>query len=143
VVSTSFAIAGMALDRAVYPEALVTLGVIPCVHYALPGTGEVPDSIAPYSRDYNGVLLANHGALTWGTSLMEAFFRMEAMEHYAQIVLYTDFIIGKANTLSRSQTDDIIKIRDNLGITAGGIPAHLAARPGNLRDVVNNPVRRP
>ncbi|MDR2185335.1 MAG: class II aldolase/adducin family protein [Treponema sp.] len=142
VVSTSFAIAGMALDRAVYPEALVTLGVIPCVHYALPGTEEVPDSIAPYSRDYNGVLLANHGALTWGTSLMEAFFRLEAMEHYAQVILYTDFIMGKANILSRSQVDDIIKIRDNIGVSSGGVPSRLAARPGNLRDVINNPARR-
>jgi L-fuculose-phosphate aldolase len=141
-VCTSFAIAGRSLDRAVYPEALVNLGVVPCVHYEKPGSSGIPDSVAPYCRDYNSVLLANHGALTWGSSLTEAFFRLESLEHYALILLYTGYIIGEENTLSRSQLDEVIRIREGLGITTGGFPSRWAARPGNLRDVVHNTVHR-
>ena len=136
-VSTSFSIAGICLDKAIYPEALVNLGVVPCVHYETPGSQGVPDSIAPYCKDYNAVLLANHGALTWGSSLMEAFFRLEALEHYAMILMYTGNIIGKANVLSSEQVDELLKIREKLSGTAGGIPP-CAEHPSNLSDVIFN-----
>ena len=77
-ISTSFAIAGISLDKAIYPEALVNLGTVPVVHYEVPGSQGIPDSVAPYCRDYNALLLANHGALAWGASLMEAWYRLEA-----------------------------------------------------------------
>lgn len=132
---TSFAIAGIGLDRAIYPEALVNLGTVPCVHYETPGSQGIPDSIAPYCKDYNAVLLGNHGALSWGKSLMEAFFRLEAMEHYAMVLMYTGNIIGKANVLSCDQVQELLDIRQNLGINAGGVPP-CAAKPSNLKDVV-------
>ena len=102
-ISTSFAIAGMSLDRAIYPEALVNLGTVPCVHYETPGSQGIPDSVAPYCKDYNALLLANHGALAWGKDLMEAWYRLESTEHYAMVIMYTGNIIGKANVLSCDQ----------------------------------------
>jgi len=119
--ATSFAIAGIALDRPILPEAVVQLGVVPVAPYATPGTQEVPDSIAPYCRTHNGVLLANHGALTWGTSLMQAYMRMETLEYYALVTMYTDRI-GQANELSREQVDRLVETRARLGVTTGGRP---------------------
>ncbi|GMO54041.1 MAG: class II aldolase/adducin family protein [Termitinemataceae bacterium] len=107
-VCTSFAIAGMALDSPIYPEALVNLGVVPCVPYEKPGSQGIPDSIAPYCKDYNAVLLGNHGALSWGTSLMEAFYRLESMEHYALILMLTGNVLCKANVLSAAQIEDLL-----------------------------------
>jgi L-fuculose-phosphate aldolase len=135
-VCTSFAIAGLALDKAIYPEAIINLGVVPCVHYEAPGSAGLPDAVAPYCRDYNAVLLANHGALSWGASLMEAFFRLEAMEHYALILLYTGSIIGKAESLNREQLSEILKIREDMGIRTGGAPVTYAEHPCNPRDNV-------
>lgn len=134
-ICTSFAIAGIGLDKAIYPEALVNLGTVPCVHYETPGSQGIPDSIAPYCRDYNAVLLGNHGALSWGKSLIEAFYRLEAMEHYALILMYTGNIIGKANVLSCDQVKELLDIRKSLGINAGGVPP-CAPKPTNLKDVV-------
>ncbi len=135
-VSTSFAIAGISLDKAIYPEALVNLGTVPCVHYEAPGSQGIPDSVAPYAKDYNALLLANHGAVAWGSSLMEAWYRLEATEHYAMILMYTGNIIGKANVLSCEQVNDLIEIRSKLGITSGGIPP-CSARATNLEDVLS------
>ena len=134
-ISTSFAIAGIGLDRAIYPEALVNLGTVPCVHYEAPGSQGIPDSIAPYAREYNALLLANHGAVAWGGSLMEAWYRLESVEHYAMVMMYTGNIIGKANVLSCEQVDELIEIRKKLGITSGGIPP-CAAEASNTADVV-------
>lgn len=134
-ISTSFAIAGISLDKAIYPEALVNLGTVPCVHYEAPGSQGIPDSIAPYARDYNAILLANHGAVAWGPSLLDAWYRLESTEHYAMVIMYTGNIIGKANVLSCEQVDDLIEIRNKLGITSGGIPP-CSARPTNTQDVI-------
>ncbi|MDQ0178487.1 class II aldolase/adducin family protein [Bacillus chungangensis] len=121
-VATSFAIAGISLDKPVSPEAVVLLGTVPVAPYATPGTQEVPDSIAPYCKDYNAVLLANHGALTWGRDLIEAYFRMESLEHYALMMMYSNNIINKVNELNCSQVSDLVGIRQKMGIKTGGIP---------------------
>lgn len=121
-VATSFAIAGMSLDKPISPEAVVLLGTVPVAPYATPGTQEVPDSIAPYCKDYNAVLLANHGALTWGADIIQAYFRMESLEHYALMLMYSNNIINKANELSSSQISDLINIRESMGIQTGGVP---------------------
>jgi L-fuculose-phosphate aldolase len=140
--STAFAIAGLALDTALYPEALVNLGVVPCVHYERPGSQGIPDSIAPYCRDYHALLLANHGALTWGASLEEAWFRMESLEHYAAILVYTR-LLGQAQALSGAQLDEVLALRKSMGILEGGVPTRWAARPGNLQDRVGAGRRKP
>ncbi|NLY43990.1 MAG: class II aldolase/adducin family protein [Clostridiaceae bacterium] len=111
-VATSFAIAGISLDKPILPEAIVNLGSVPIAPYATPGTGGVAESIAPYCRSHNAVLLANHGALTWGKDVFEAYYRMESLEHYATVLMYTGYIIGKANELNESQVKELIKIRE-------------------------------
>lgn len=121
-IATSFAIAGINLDKPVSPEAVVLLGTVPVANYATPGTHEVPDSIAPYCKDYNAVLLANHGALTWGRDIIEAYFRMESLEHYALMLMYSNNIINKVNELNCNQISDLLGIREKLGIKTGGVP---------------------
>lgn len=121
-VATSFAIAGISLEKAILPEAVVQLGTVPIAKYATPGTQEVPDSIAPFCKEYNGVLLANHGALSWGSDVFQAFYRLESMEYYATVLMYTGNIIGKQNELSCGQVSELIGIRQKLGIAGGGIP---------------------
>ena len=108
VTATSFAVAGIALDKPIYAEALVNLGEVPVAKYAQPGTLEVPESIKPYCKIHKGLLLANLGALTWGNNLTEAWFRMEALENYAKIMLNTYYIIGKANELTDDQVNKLL-----------------------------------
>ena len=134
-VATSFAIAGISLDRAIHPEAGVNLGSVPIAHYATPGSQDVPDSIAPYCNTHNAVLLANHGALSWGKDLTEAYHRLESLEYYATVLMYTGRIIGRANELSCSQVNELIDIREKLGITSGGTPP-CSLKETNTTDVV-------
>ncbi|MTK12551.1 MAG: class II aldolase/adducin family protein [Clostridiaceae bacterium] len=107
-IATSFAIAGISLDKAILPEAVVQLGSVPVAPYATPGSQGVPDSIAPYCKTYNAVLLANHGALSWGKDIYEAYYRMESIEYYASVLMYTGYIIGKQNELSPSQVEELL-----------------------------------
>ncbi len=64
--ATGFAVAGIPLDRAVLAEVLTTLGSIPIAEYATPSTAELPEAVRRYIKAHDGMLLANHGALTVG-----------------------------------------------------------------------------
>ncbi len=117
--ATSFAIAGIPLDRAILSEAVMGIGEIPVAPYAMPGTEEVPDSVAPYVNTHNGCLLANHGAITWGGDVWEAWMRMESLEFFATVSLYTK-VIGQVHELTGPQIDRLIERRQNSGVTTGG-----------------------
>lgn len=132
-ISTAYAIAGMPLDQAIYPEAVVNLGVVPCVHYEAPGSQGIPDSIAPYCRQHNAILLGNHGVVTWGKDLLEAWYRMESTEHYAMILRYTGYEPRSPRMLSKAQVQELIAIRRGLGVTTGGVPVG-AETETNLQD---------
>ena len=64
--ATGFAVAGIPLDRAVLAEVITTLGSIPIAQYGTPSTQELPDAVRQYIKAHDGLLLANHGALTVG-----------------------------------------------------------------------------
>lgn len=86
-VATGFAAAGQALPCDILTEVLGTLGEVPLVPLSVPGTPEVPENLAPFLADYDAFLLANHGVLTVGPDLWQAFYRMEIVEHAAQVAL--------------------------------------------------------
>ena len=86
VYATAFASAGEALTKNVFPEVILTLGKIPLCKYATPSTDELPLSMEPYSQHSWGLLLQNHGAVTFGKSLRDAYFKMEKLEHTAKTI---------------------------------------------------------
>lgn len=129
VYATSYAIAGIALDEPILSEAMLQIGAVPVAHYAKPGTYDVPDSIAPYVNDYGAVLLSNHGALTWGTSLDEAFARMEVLENYAHIS-FNVRSLAQARPLSADQIEGLAGIRRNMGWAD-------VVMPWGMQEVVN------
>ena len=121
-VCTSFAVAGIPLDSPILAEAVITLGDVPVAPYAELGTEAVPEAIAPYCRTHNGVLLGNHGAVTWAEEPYEAYYRLESMEHYAKILLITDRLLGAQNRLPDEQIDRLLAMREKFGVTQGGTP---------------------
>lgn len=120
--ATSFAIANKPLDYPILPEGIVQLGVVPCGKFAMPGSSDVPESIAPFCKDYNACLLGNHGAVTWGDNVMQAYMRMESLEYYAKIILLNKYVLKEANVLKQSEIDELIEIRTASGSLAGGRP---------------------
>lgn len=121
-ICTCFAIAGIPLDTPVLAEAVITLGDVPIAPYAELGSKEVPEVIAPYCHTHNGVLLANHGAVTWAEDAYAAYYRLESMEYYANILMLTEKVIKKQNTLTAEQIGRLIAMREKFGIKQGGTP---------------------
>ena len=123
--ATGFAVAGIPLDRAVLAEVLTTLGSIPIAEYATPSTRELPEAVRKYIKAHDGMLLANHGALTVGGDLYAAYYKMETIEHFAHISLVAR-MLGGENLLSRAEVGRLQGLRGTYGINA---PAPICADP--------------
>jgi len=95
--ATAFAAAGLPLDGHFLYESALNLGEVPVTPFAMPGTDEVPDSIAPAIREGCAVLLQNHGALTVGGDVLAAYYLMETLEHTAIISLNVRLLGGGAD----------------------------------------------
>jgi L-fuculose-phosphate aldolase len=85
--ATACTLAGISLLEPILPEVVITLGGIPTAAYATPGTSEVPAAIREFIREYDAILLARHGAMTMGREVMDAYNKMEKLEHTARVVL--------------------------------------------------------
>lgn len=110
-VSTAFAVCRRGLETPYLAELVVGLGAVPCTpEFAMLSTDAVPRSVEPYLADHNGVLLANHGVLTWGGDLWEAFDRLETVEHTAKIVLNAR-LLGDPVALTEAETAELRSLR--------------------------------
>jgi L-fuculose-phosphate aldolase len=123
--ATGFAVAGIPLDRAVLAEVLTTLGSIPLAEYATPSTSELPEAVRKYIKAHDGMLLANHGALTVGGDLYSAYYKMETVEHFAKISLVAR-LLGRENLISREEVIRLQGLRGTYGIQA---PAPICLDP--------------
>jgi L-fuculose-phosphate aldolase len=110
--STALSIVGKTLPSNVLPEVIIAVGDIPLTEYAPPGTEAVPKSLEKFISTNDGFLLRNHGVLTIGRTMEEAYNRMETVEHYAKII----YIANNAGEISSLDVDEVRrleKIRDS------------------------------
>jgi L-fuculose-phosphate aldolase len=84
--ATGFAVAGEGFENFVLPEIILLFGRVPLVPYGTTGTPELGDQVEPYIDRHDGLLLANHGAVTVGPTLDAAWIRMESLEHSARFL---------------------------------------------------------
>jgi len=115
--ATGFAVAGIPLDRAVLAEVITTLGSIPIAKYGTPSTQELPDAVRQYIKAHDGLLLANHGALTVGHELFAAYYKMETIEHFATISLVAR-MLGGERLLSQDEVLRLQGLRGSYGIAS-------------------------
>ena len=97
--ATAYAAAGIPLNKALISEVVLALGCIPLAEYGTPGTPELTDQMRPFIQNYDALLMSNHGVVTYGTDLEDAFNRMDTVEHFAKISMYTR-ILGRERLLS-------------------------------------------
>jgi L-fuculose-phosphate aldolase len=131
-IATGFAVAGIPLDRPVLAEVLTTLGSIPIAAYATPSTSELPAAVRQYIKAHDGMLLANHGALTVGADLFAAYYKMETIEHFAKISLVAR-LLGRENLIAREEVERLQELRGTYGIKA---PAPICPDPAAAVDLL-------
>ncbi|MFC4077611.1 class II aldolase/adducin family protein [Salinithrix halophila] len=108
--ATAFTVAGVSLMDPVLPEIVLSLGGIPTVSFGVPGSEDLMGKLRPYLKEHDAVLLENHGAVTLGGTLMQAWNHMEAVEMTAKI-RHTARMLGTERRLTREELDRLLLLR--------------------------------
>jgi len=111
---TAFAVAGLAIDQPILSEVILTLGCVPLAEYGTPSTDELSDAMRPLVKHHNALLMANHGAVAYGSDLWQAFDRLETLEHTAKIAILAR-VLGGSRNLSPEAIEKLINVRESAG----------------------------
>ena len=137
--ATGFAVAHRPMDMYNMIEDVAAIGAVPLTPYGTPSTTEVPDAIEPYLNEHDVMLLENHGALTVGSDVITAYYRMETLElvakstFHGRMLLLTKGIEEKE--ISREKLEQMFKMRENYKVT-GRHPGYKKYNPdGTVREV--------
>ena len=123
--ATGFAAAGIALNQPLVCEVVIGLGQIPLAPYGTPGTPELARTLEPLVPDYDAILMANHGVVTYGADLRSAYMKMETVEHFAQITLVTR-MLGQQQPLAHGDLEKLLEVRSRyVGVnSAAAMPVY-------------------
>lgn len=113
--ATAHAVAGLALDSYIMPEAIIQLGTVPLTKYGTPSTMEIPEAISEALQNHDAVLLQNHGALSVGVDVLHAYYKMETLEYFAKISFLAKQL-GGSNELTCDQIEKLMEVRKKMGV---------------------------
>ncbi len=111
--ATALATAGEGMTNPVFPEVILSIGPVHLCKYATPSSSELANSTLPYIKFAWALLLENHGAVTFGKNIKEAYFRMEKLEHAAHTLIMTR-IIGKEKIISSNKLKQLYSIAEKV-----------------------------
>ena len=115
--ATAFAVAQVEPPTCMIPEIEVFIGRVPIAPYRTPGTPEMGKLVADLVDKHNTVLMGNHGAVSWSHNNVEdAYFKMEILEAYCRTVWVASQLGAPLKTFSATQLQDLLKIKQTLGI---------------------------
>ena len=106
VTASSFTATRKRINCSLIAETGAIIGEPVFTEYALMGTKKLAETVAEAAKSSNTILMANHGVLAVGISLLEAFNRIEVLEAAAKITLITE-LLGEKRELSKAQIQEI------------------------------------
>ncbi|MEX1025017.1 MAG: class II aldolase/adducin family protein [Planctomycetota bacterium] len=115
--AVALSVAEIDMTLPIIPEIIVSIGGTPTTPVATPGTNELPESIRAIVRCSDTLIMKNHGAVCLGSNLMDAFKKLDMIEHTAKILLLAHAVKGGLEPLPRETVDKLLATRAALGIT--------------------------
>src|SRR3954463_7335095 len=122
--ATAFAIAGGELPTCIHPEAEVFLGVVKTAKYVTPGDTRLGESLLPYVKDSNTILLQNHGTVTFSTSLEDAYYKLEIVDAYSRILMLAKSL-GSVRPLDCGEMKELLELKARFGLKDTRVDAGL------------------
>src|SRR3954454_13645749 len=113
--ATAFAIANVELPTCIHPEAEVFLGAVKTAKYVTPGDTRLGESLLPYVKDSNTILLQNHGTVTFDVDLEGAYYKLEIVDAYARILLLAKQI-GNIRPLDGAEMKELLDLKVRFGL---------------------------
>jgi L-fuculose-phosphate aldolase len=122
--ATAFAVAGVNLPTCIHPEAEVFLGPVHTAKYVTPGDKRLGESILPFVKDSNTILMGSHGVVCFAEDLEQAYYRLEIVDAYARILLLAKGL-GSVKTLSGEEMTELLLLKERFGLSDARVTAGL------------------
>lgn len=106
---SSFAASSKDLMQPVMIENVCYFGGIPLAEYGMPSSVELVEATSKYFKDYTVVLMKNHGVIVGGSSIQDAYLKLEMAEEYAKTVIYAN-VLGGTKSLSDYEVNKLIEL---------------------------------
>jgi L-fuculose-phosphate aldolase len=113
--ATAFAVAGVDLPTCIHPEAEVFLGAVKTAKYVTPGDTRLGESILPYVKDSNTILLQSHGVVCFHPDLEQAYYQLEIVDAYARILLLAKQV-GSIRPLDGNEMKELLDLKVRFGL---------------------------
>lgn len=126
--ATAFAMTRHDVPSGIHPEAELFLGKVPIAPYQTPGSQAVADSLTPWIKDSEVFLLRNHGSVTAGTGLLDAYFKTEIIDAYCRLLILSASL-GQTRRLTGAQLAELDALKGNFS-TKSPTPLESVVLPG-------------
>lgn len=114
--ATAFAVAREPIPQCVLPEVEVFLGDVPITRYETPGGQKFADTVKPFVKQSNVVILANHGTVSFGETVEKAYWWTEILDAYCRILMLAKDL-GRVTFLSKQETKELLDLKQKWGYT--------------------------
>lgn len=118
-IAVALSIAGISLARCLLPEVIMSLGLIPTTEYATPSSPEGPQVVAGLIEKYDALILKRHGSLTVGKDALDAYLKLEKLEHTA-LITKTLVELGREEPFPREEVEKLVAWRAEKGLMRSG-----------------------
>lgn len=112
--ATAFAVAREPIPQCVLPEVEVFLGDVPMTRYETPGSQKFADTVLPFVKKTNIMMLANHGTVSYGETVEKAYWWTEILDSYCRILLLAKDL-GRVNYFTKNETQELLDLKQKLG----------------------------
>ena len=114
--ATAYAITGRVPPNLVIPEFEVFVGKVAISPYKTPGTIEFAQTVVPFVKEHNTVLLANHGIICWADTVTHAEWYAEVLETYCWTLTIANQLGAPISHITEQQGADLLAIKKTLGL---------------------------
>ncbi|HVJ67826.1 MAG TPA: class II aldolase/adducin family protein [Caulifigura sp.] len=113
--ATAFAVAREPIPQCVLPEIEVFMGEVPLAPYETPGGNAFANTVLPFLEKTNTIILTNHGTVSFGANLEEAYWKTEILDAYCRILILTKQLGGQVNYLNEQKSRELLDLKKKLG----------------------------
>lgn len=114
--ATAFAMAGVEPPQCLIPEVEVFVGTIPVAEYKTPGSAEMSELLGKLAPQHQSILMGNHGVICWGTSIEDAYFKMEITDSYCRTLWVAAQLPSKNTVIPPAELHKLLELKKGMGL---------------------------
>jgi L-fuculose-phosphate aldolase len=112
--ATAFAIAREPIPQCVLPEVEVFLGDVPITKYETPGGKAFAETVLPFVSKTNVIILANHGTVSYGVDVEQAYWWTEILDAYCRMLMLAKDL-GRVHYFNETKERELLDLKDKWG----------------------------